>query len=193
MEDFKEKFGADPKESPKAQAKFVKQANILKKVLSASKSTPINMSNVYKGHDFISTFNRESLEKYIEQFRERLVAPIKHVMDKAGLEKDQIDAFEIIGGVVRVPKVQEIIKEELGFDLGVHLNGDESMAHGSAIFAANFTSDIQVKPIWLTDIHSYEVIAEFFDPEDPEFSKRTAAFKENGKLNAKKKVAFSYD
>lgn len=67
------------------------------------------------------------------------------------------------------------------------------MAHGSAIFAANFTSDIQVKPIWLTDIHPYEITAEFFDPDNPEFSKKTAAFKANGKLSAKKKVSFTYD
>jgi len=38
----------------------------------------------------------------------------------------------------------------------MHLNGDEAMAHGAVIYAANFTSDTQVKQIWLSDITPYE-------------------------------------
>lgn len=87
MEEFATKYGADPKESPKAQARFVKQANIIKKVLSASKITPINMSNVFKGHDFISNFERDSLDKWIETFRERLIAPVNRVLEQAQIEK----------------------------------------------------------------------------------------------------------
>jgi len=58
----------------------------------------------------------------------------------------------------------------------VHLNGDEAMAHGAAIIAANFTSDVQVKAIWLNDLYPYSVKAEFYNPDDEEFYKSTIAF-----------------
>ena len=57
----------------------------------------------------------------------------------------------MLGGGIRVPKVQEILQERLQVkDLGVHLNGDEAMCFGSAFIAANSSAQFKVRKVYLT-------------------------------------------
>ena len=46
-------------------------------------------------------------------------------------------------------------------DLSIHLNGDESIAQGASLIAANFSSTVSVKPIWLMDILSQNIFVKF--------------------------------
>lgn len=67
-----------------------------------------------------------------------MVAPVNEVLAKAGLTIDDIDQIELLGGGIRVPRVQELLQETLKkTELGVHLNGDEAMCFGAAFIAAN--------------------------------------------------------
>lgn len=54
----------------------------------------------------------------------------------------------MIGGGVRVPKVQSVLRERLGskLDLSMHLNGDEAMAQGASFYAANISTRFKVRP-----------------------------------------------
>jgi len=60
----------------------------------------------------------------------RLTAPIDEALKDAGIGLENVTAIEVLGGGVRVPKVQAILKEYLSssMELGMHLNGDEAMA-----------------------------------------------------------------
>jgi hypoxia up-regulated 1 len=58
---------------------------------------------------------------------------------------------ELIGGGIRVPRIQEILQEKLGGkELGVHLNGDEAMCFGSAFIASNSSASFKVRKVYLT-------------------------------------------
>lgn len=92
-----------------------------------------------------------------------------------------------------MPKVQAAIKDFAGVEeLGWHLNGDEAMANGAALSAGNYTSTVQVRPIWLADISMTEFHANFTDPTDPEFSKSAVIFKSGAKIGTRKKISFSH-
>jgi molecular chaperone DnaK (HSP70) len=153
------------KDNKKVMTRLVVQANIAKKVLSASRVSLVIVNNIYKGIDFSYNLKREELESLINSYSERLVKPIKDALEIAGVSKEQVLFLEILGGVSRIPRVQEIIKESTGFDCSTHLNGDESMAHGSALLAANFSSIVQVKPLWLKDVSQKKITAKFLDLE----------------------------
>lgn len=58
-----------------------------------------------------------------------------------------------------MPLIQQTIKSKYNIEPGAHLNGDEAMAHGAAVIAANYTSGIKVRPIWLDDYVKYEINA----------------------------------
>jgi hypoxia up-regulated 1 len=59
---------------------------------------------------------------------------------------------ELIGGSVRIPKLQSILNETFqGVDVGTHINGDESMALGAVFYAANSSKKFKVKGLQLYD------------------------------------------
>ena len=192
-EKFREKHGTDLLEHPKAMVRVLAQANQAKKTLSANRNTLVQLNSIHKGIDFSYTLTRDEFEKLIEPYSERLIRPVLEVLEKAGVAAKEVNNFEIIGGVSRVPRVQEIIKEKTGMEISTHLNGDESMAHGAAIYAANFSSVVQVKPMWLTDISIASFSAKFYSDSDPTWSKEAVLFKEGAKLANKKKITFGYN
>lgn len=164
---FEEIHGLSLVSQKKPMSRLLTQANLAKKVLSASKSTLVMVNNIYKNIDFKYTLTREELENIIAPYESRLVSPITQALKIAGLEKTDINYLEIIGGVSRIPRIQEIIKKYTEFDASTHLNGDEAMAHGAALYAANFSSVLQVKPIWLSDVNNREISVKVFEmPEN---------------------------
>lgn len=91
-------------------------------------------------------------------------------LNRAGLTVDQIDQVEILGGGLRVPKVQEIIKAKLKTDeLHVHLNGDEAMCFGSAFIASNSSSSFKVRKVFLTQHphHAFKIEIKPIVPVEP--------------------------
>jgi hypoxia up-regulated 1 len=88
--------------------------------------------------------------------------PIERVLNKTGLNLSQISQIQLVGGSVRVPKVQEVLKSRLGSEysslLGQHMNGDDSMAFGAAFVAANFSANFRSgKKIELYHGPNYEI------------------------------------
>lgn len=79
------------------------------------------------------------------------MAPVEEVLRKAGLSIDDVDQVELLGGGIRVPKIQEILSTNLKkSELGVHLNGDEAMCFGSAFIASNSSASFKVRKVYLT-------------------------------------------
>ena len=70
---------------------------------------------------------------------------------------ESYDKIEVIGGVVRTPKIQEILKEFYSIEIGQHVNGDDSPALGASYIAANYTAGVRVKNLVYSDGPNYEV------------------------------------
>ena len=97
------------------------------------------------------TLTREEVEAASSSFFDRVSIPAEEALKAAGLTKEDIDQVELLGGGIRTPKVTEILKNYMGGkELGVHLNGDEAMCFGSAFIAANSSSSMKVKQVFLT-------------------------------------------
>ena len=150
---------------PKAMIRLFQQANLAKKVLSANKFTLVIANNLYQNIDFKYTLTREEFENLVLPYEERLITPLLSVLKTGQISLSQINFLEIIGGVSRVPIIQEIIKKRTGLEISTHLNGDEAMAHGTAFFAANFSSEVQIKPIWLSDTFDSEIAVKIFEAD----------------------------
>lgn len=70
----------------------------------------------------------------------------------AKLTKEDIGVIELIGGASRIPKVAEIVKRSFpNTEVGAHINGDEAMAFGSALRAANLSLTFKVKKLHFYD------------------------------------------
>lgn len=205
--EFSDKIGEDVRTLARPMAKIRAQAKKTKIVLSANEQIPVVMQSLYKDVDFFTSMTRGELENLCEDLFPRALAPVAAALEKAGLSVDDIDEIELIGGGVRMPKIQQQLKDYFGGkDLGVHLNGDEAMALGAAFRAANLSNSFRVRQVGMTDIATYPIgvrltDSDYEEPSDEnkevdedskQWVKRASLFSETHRLGLRKSVAFSH-
>ena len=111
-----------------------------KEVLSANKEAFITVIGVEGGDDLQTKITREEFEEVNKEFINKAYNPIEDVLKKANMTIDNISQIELIGGSIRIPAIQEEIKNKLENNsdiLGIHMNGDDYMALGAAYMCAN--------------------------------------------------------
>lgn len=193
----------DISKNKRSNAKMRATAQKTKKVLSANKNLPITVESIFGDNDLhIKNFDRENINKFVDQYKDRFTVPVEKALKLANLTKDQLDVFEIIGGGVRIPRVQEILKDYYGRDLNNHLNGDESMAFGAAFRGANISKSFKVRFVGLTDISEYQASVSIYEdpstfvPTDSQkepWSKNAILFPIGSAYGSRKVVSFSRD
>ena len=191
----------DVRDIPNAMTKLRLQANKVKQVLSANQEIPVHMDSLYDDISLSMQITRAQFEELCDDLMERAVTPVHDAIKMANLTLDDIDEIELIGGGMRVPKVQADLSSALGGkELGLHINSDESMALGAAFFGANISTAFRVRNVGLTDINPFSVKVTLKDleevkPKDGEelWFKEATVFKALGKLGVKKTIAFTHD
>jgi hypoxia up-regulated 1 len=191
----------DVRKFARPMAKLRIQANKAKHVLSANNDVPIYIDALHDDVSYQFHLTRAEFEEMCHDLLQRSVDPITNALLAANMTLADIHGVELIGGGMRVPKVQEAIQHALGdkLDLGLHINSDESMALGAAFHGANVSTAFKVRHIGMTDINPFpvavslgELDAENKDDEDA-WSKHATIFKANGKVGVKKTIAFTHD
>lgn len=130
----------------RGMVKLLKECNKVKEILSANKALPFFSEGLLEGNDFTSNITREKLEEITAHLLEQVTSPIDIILKRANKTIADIDDIELIGGGIRIPKIQAILHEYMqGKALGFHLNGDEAVALGSVFQAANFSSAFRVR------------------------------------------------
>jgi hypoxia up-regulated 1 len=195
----------DIRDVPRAMTKIRLQANKIKHVLSANSEIPVHMDALHDDMALSLHFTRAQLEELCDDLMGRAVAPVHQALKAANLTLDDVTAIELIGGGMRVPKVQSGLGDLFGEkELGMHINSDESMALGAAFFGANISTAFRVRQVGLVDINPFPIAVSLEDidasgakgSEDGEegpWSKQATIFKANGKIGVKKTIAFTHE
>ena len=183
-----------------AMIKLLRECNKLKEVLSANKESPFYVENLYDGEDFKGHIKRSLFEEKSQHLFSKLTEPIDYVLKKANRTLKDINRLEILGGAVRIPKVQQILTEYLnGIELGAHLNGDEAMAFGAAFHAANLSHSFKVRPVWLYDGNNFEIelvlrdLEENNEGSEEKFEKKVTIFPYKQRFSSKKVVTLTHE
>jgi len=191
----------DVRTIPRAMTKLRIQANKVKHVLSANMEIPVHMDSLHDDMPLSMHITRSKFEELCDDLMERAVAPVHEAIKSAGLELKDITTIEMIGGGMRVPKVQAGLSAALeDKELGMHINSDESMALGAAFFGANISTAFRVRHVGLTDINPFPITVSLaeLDAKKPKkgeevWSKEATIFATNGKTGVKKSIAFTHD
>jgi hypoxia up-regulated 1 len=190
----------DIRDIPRAMTKIRLQANKVKHVLSANQEIPVHMDALHDDMSLSMHITRAQFEELCDDLMERAVAPVHSALAAANLTLDDVTAIELIGGGMRVPKVQSGLSSLLGDkELGKHINSDESMALGAAFFGANISTAFRVRQVGLVDINPFAIGVSLEDMEtetkegEEAWSKTATIFKANGKIGVKKTIAFTHD
>src|SRR5213075_3074904 len=152
--EFKRDQGIDLGVDPMALQRLYEAAEKAKIELSSTMTTQINLPFVTatpEGPKHLDLqLTRAKLDELSHELLERTVGPTKRVLEDAGLSADKIDHVVLVGGMTRMPAVQEKVKEIVGKDPHKGVNPDEVVAVGAAIQAGVLKGE--VKDVLLLDV-----------------------------------------
>jgi molecular chaperone DnaK len=152
--EFKREQGIDLAQDKMALQRLYEAAEKAKIELSSTMSTQINLPFVTatpEGPKHLDLqLTRAKLDELTADLIERTVDPTKKCLADAGLTKDKIDHVILVGGMTRMPAVQDKVKELIGKDPHKGVNPDEVVAVGAAIQAGVLKGE--VKDVLLLDV-----------------------------------------
>ena len=135
--EFKKEQGVDLSKDVLALQRLKEAAEKAKIELSSSTQTDINLPYVTAdatGPKHLSVkLTRAKLESLVEELIERTIAPCRTAIKDAGVSVGEINDVILVGGMTRMPKVQEKVKELFGKEPRKDVNPDEAVAVGAAI------------------------------------------------------------
>lgn len=152
--EFKREQGIDVTKDIMAMQRLKEAAEKAKIELSSSAQTDINLPYLTmdaSGPKHMNLkFTRAKFESLVNDLIKRTVEPCKLAMKDAQVKPTEIDEVLLVGGMTRMPKVQETVQEIFGKTPSKAVNPDEAVAVGAAIQGGVFTSD--VKDVLLLDV-----------------------------------------
>ncbi|MZR29910.1 molecular chaperone DnaK [Sneathiella litorea] len=153
-DEFKKEQGIDLRADKMALQRLKEAAEKAKIELSSSQSTEINLPFITadaSGPKHMQLkLTRAQFERLVEGLIKRTLAPCEKALKDAGLQKGEIDEVILVGGMSRMPKVIEEVKNFFGREPHKGVNPDEVVAIGAAIQAGVLQGD--VKDVLLLDV-----------------------------------------
>ncbi|HEX8937085.1 MAG TPA: molecular chaperone DnaK [Sphingomicrobium sp.] len=155
---FKAKENIDLRTDRLALQRLKEAAEKAKIELSSAATTEINQPFITARMEggtttplhLVETISRADLEKLVDDLIERTMEPCKKALKDAGIDAKDIADVVLVGGMTRMPRVRERVKEFFGRDPHTGVNPDEVVAMGAAIQAGVLQGD--VKDVLLLDV-----------------------------------------
>ena len=151
---FKKENGIDLKNDKLALQRLKEAAEKAKIELSSSSTTDINLPFITadaSGPKHLTLkMTRADLEKLVDDLVKRTIDPCQAALKDAGITANEIDEVVLVGGMTRMPKIIQTVKDFFGKDPNKGVNPDEVVGIGAAIQGAVLSGD--VKDVLLLDV-----------------------------------------
>lgn len=154
VDEFKREQGVDLSKDTMALQRLKEAAEKAKCELSSSQSTDVNLPFITadaSGPKHLNiTLSRSKLEQLSDDLVSRTLKPVEACLRDAGLSSSGVDEVILVGGQIRMPKVQETVKKSFGRDPHKGVNPDEVVAVGASIQGGVLKGE--VKDVLLLDV-----------------------------------------
>ncbi|HCU22226.1 MAG TPA: molecular chaperone DnaK [Candidatus Atribacteria bacterium] len=154
IEEFRKDQGIDLRGDQMALQRLKEAAEKAKIELSGSLQTEVNLpfitADASGPRHLVMTLTRAKLEQLTADLIERTFEPCERAMKDAGLKPEEIDSVILVGGMTRMPKVEEVVKKIFQKEPKRGVNPDEVVADGAAIQAGVLKGE--VKDVLLLDV-----------------------------------------
>ncbi len=152
--DFQKAEGIDLTKDKLALQRLKEAAEKAKIELSSAQTTEVNLpfitADATGPKHLVKAISRTDLEKLVESLIKRTLEPCKKALADAGMKVDAISEVVLVGGMTRMPRVREVVKDFFGKEPHTGVNPDEVVALGAAIQAGVLQGD--VKDVLLLDV-----------------------------------------
>ncbi len=153
-DEFKKESGIDLRKDRLALQRLKEAAEKAKIELSSAMQTEVNLpfitADASGPKHLTMKITRAKLEALVDDLIQKTIAPVKQALKDAGVSANQINEVILVGGMTRMPKVQEIVKQLFGKEPHKGVNPDEVVAIGAAIQAGVLKGE--VKDVLLLDV-----------------------------------------
>jgi molecular chaperone DnaK len=153
-EEFRRENGIDLRKDKLALQRLKEAAEKAKIELSSAKETEINLpfitADASGPKHLVLKLSRAKLESLVDDLIERTLAPCRAALKDAGVTAAEVDEVILVGGMTRMPKVIEVVKQFFGKEPARNVNPDEVVAIGAAVQGAVLRGD--VKDVLLLDV-----------------------------------------
>jgi len=154
IDEFKKDSGLDLSKDTLALQRIKEAAEKAKIELSSTPETEINQpfitTDASGPKHLVMKISRAKLEELVGELIDKTIEPCRAAIKDAGLEAKDIEEVIMVGGMTRMPLVQQKVKEFFGKDLNLEVNPDEVVALGAAVQAGVLQGD--VKDVLLLDV-----------------------------------------
>ena len=155
-DEFQKENGVDLRKDPQALQRLKEAAEKAKIELSSSMSSDINLPFISMNADgpvhLQMTLTRAQLEKLTDPLLERSKIPCNNCLQDSGLASSEINEVILVGGMTRMPRVQEIAKQIFSKDPHKGVNPDEVVAAGAAIQGGVLSGNASLGDVVLLDV-----------------------------------------
>src|SRR5215212_4876069 len=152
--EFKRDQGIDLSKDPMALQRLKEAAEKAKMELSTVTQTDINLPFItadQSGPKHLNlSLSRAKFEQLVDDLVQRTIPPMQQALKDAGLDPKRIDEVILVGGSIRIPKIQQIVKDFFGKEPNKSVNPDEVVAIGAAIQGGVLGGE--VKDVLLLDV-----------------------------------------
>lgn len=155
VQEFKRKHKKDMSENPKALKRLNIACERVKKTLSTTATTNLEVDSLFEGIDFNCQITRARFEEICGDIFRRAMDPVEKALRDAKMDKGSIDEIVLVGGTSRIPKIQQLLSNYFNDkELNKSLNPDEAVAYGAAVQAAILTGqgDESTQQLLLVDV-----------------------------------------
>lgn len=154
ISEFKKENNVDLKKDKQALQRVKDSAEKAKIELSSAQTTEINLPFITQGSEgplhLTMSLTRSKLEELVDDLITGSFKPVEQALKDAGIKKTDIHEVVLVGGMTRMPKVQEAVQKFFGKEPHKGVNPDEVVAVGAAVQAGVITGD--VKDVVLLDV-----------------------------------------
>ncbi|WP_322806982.1 molecular chaperone DnaK [Thermanaerothrix sp.] len=154
IEEFKKETGIDLRQDRQALQRLKEAAEKAKIELSTMLQTEINLPYITADSTgpkhLVKTITRAKLEQLTADLIERTIEPVKRALSDAGLQPSDVNEVVLVGGMTRMPAVQDAVRRLFGKEPHKGVNPDEVVAIGAAIQAAVLGGE--VRDVVLVDV-----------------------------------------
>ncbi len=153
-DEFKKEHGVDLRSDNQALQRLRDAAEKAKIELSSSMEAEVNLPFITQGKDgplhLVVKITRAKLESIVLDLIQKSIEPVKKCLADAKLKVSDINEVVMVGGMTRMPKVVEVVKDFFGKEPNASVNPDEVVAIGAAVQAGVLSGD--VKDVVLLDV-----------------------------------------
>lgn len=155
---FQQSYGIDAKESPRAWLRLLDECEKLKKQMSANQTPiPLNIECFLHDKDVTGKMQRAEFEELAAPVFEKIRQMLLRLLEETGVNKEDVDEIEMVGGSSRIPMIRRIIQDVFNKDPKTTMNLDEAVARGAAMQCAILSPAFRVREFSIKDSQPYRV------------------------------------